>query len=85
MNFVGAEREIKAALLKLQKRKTTDTLKQSNIAWQFNDTYSERLVFHLIQYRNGWMAASNLFHMFTESIKFCTLHYQYRCLKNVIH
>ena len=52
MNFVGAEREIKAALLKLRKRKTTDTLKQSNIAWQFNDTHRERPVFHLIQYGN---------------------------------
>ena len=31
------------------------------------------------------MAASNLFHMFTQSIKFYTFHYQYRCLKNVIH
>ena len=31
------------------------------------------------------MAASDLFDMFTQSIKFYTFHYQYRCLKNVIH
>ena len=34
---------------------------------------------------NGWLAASDLFDMFTQSIKFYTFHYQYRCLKNVIH
>ena len=50
-----------------------------------NDTHRERLVFHSIQYRNGWLAASDLFDMFTQSIKFYTFHYQYRCLKNVIH
>ena len=37
------------------------------------------------QYRNGWLAASDLFNMFTQSINFHTFHYQYRCLKNVIH
>ena len=51
----------------------------------FNDTHRERLVFGSIQYRNGWLAASNLFDMFTQSFKFYTFHYQYRCLKNVIH
>ena len=45
----------------------------------------ERLAFHSIQYRNGCLAASDLFNMFTQSIKFYTFHYQYRCLKNVIH
>ena len=45
----------------------------------------ERLVFHSIQYRNGWLAASDLFDMFAQSIKFYTFHYQYRCLENVIH
>ena len=34
-----------------------------------NDTHRERLVFYSIQYRNGWLAASDLFHMFTQSIK----------------
>ena len=42
-------------------------------------------MFHLIQYRNGWLAASDLIDMFTQSIKFYTFHYQYRRLKNVIH
>ena len=50
-----------------------------------NDTHRERLVFHLNQYRNGWLAASVLFDMFTQSIKFYTFYYQYICLKNVIH
>ena len=53
--------------------------------FNLNDTHRERLVFHSIQYMNGWLAASNLFDMFTQSIKFHTFHYQYRCLKNVIH
>ena len=47
-------------------------LQSSNLAWLllwFNDTHRERLVFHSIQYRNGWLAASDLFHMFTQSIK----------------
>ena len=35
--------------------------------------------------QDGWLAASDLFDMFTQSIKFYTFHYQYRCLKNVIH
>ena len=49
------------------------------------DTHRERLVFHSIQYRNGWLAASDLFDIFTQSIKFYTFHCHYRCLKNVIH
>ena len=36
------------------------------------------------QYRNGQLAASDFFHMFTQSIKFYIFQYQYRCLKNVI-
>ena len=51
----------------------------------FNDTHWKRLVFHSIQYRNDWLAASDLFDMFTQSIKFYRFHYQYICLKNVIH
>ena len=42
------------------------------------------LVFHSVQYRNGWLAASDLFDIFTQLSKFYTFHYQYRCLKNVI-
>ena len=50
-----------------------------------NDTHRERLVFRSIEYRNDWLTASDLFHMFTQSIKFYTFHHQHRCLKNVIH
>ena len=54
----------------------------------FNDTYRKKL-FYSIQYKNGWLAASELFNMFTQSIKFYyTLYYtyqEYRCLKDVIH
>ena len=32
-----------------------------------------------------WLTASDLFHMLTQLIKFYIFHYQYRCLKNVIH
>ena len=42
-------------------------------------------MFYSVQYKNSWLAASDLFDMFTQSIKFYTFHYQYRCLKNVIH
>ena len=57
---------------------------KTGIKW-INDTHRERLEFHSIQYRNGWLAASDLFYMFTPAIKFYTFHYQYRCLKIVIH
>ena len=57
---------------------------KTGIKW-INDTHRERLEFHLIQYRNGWLAASDLFYIFTPAIKFYTFHYQYRCLKIVIH
>ena len=50
-----------------------------------NDTHWDRLVFHSVHDRNGWLAASDLFDMFTQSVKFYTFHYQYRYLKNVIH
>ena len=52
--------------------------------FEVNDSHRKRLVFRLIHCRNDWLAASDLFHMFTQSIKFYTFHYQYRCLKNVI-
>ena len=32
-------------------------------------------MFHSVQYRNGCLAASDLFHMFTQSIKLYTSHY----------
>ena len=63
----------------------TYSIVQRRQTFSVNDTHTERLVFHSIQYRNGWMVASDLFDMFTQSIKFYTFHYQYRCLKNVIH
>ena len=48
---------------------STKVYKVSIISF-FNDTHRERLVFHSVQYRNGWLAASDLFDMFTQSIKF---------------
>ena len=42
--------------------------------YSFNDTHREKM-FYLIQYKNGYSAASDLFHMFTESIKFYTFYY----------
>ena len=42
-------------------------------------------MFHSIQHRKGWLTAFDLFDMFTQSIKFYIFHYQYGCLKNVIH
>ena len=39
--------------------------------------YREKL-FYSIQYKNGWLAASDVFDMFTQSIKFYyTLYYTY--------
>ena len=38
--------------------------------YKLNDTQREILIFHSIQYRNGWLAASDLFYMFTQSFKF---------------
>ena len=52
---------------------------------QFSTGMAGWLVVHSIHYRNDWLAASDLFDMFTQSIKIYTFHYQYRCLKNVIH
>ena len=41
----------------------------------FNDTHREKL-FNSIQYKNGWLAASELFRMFMQSVKFnYTFHY----------
>ena len=36
---------------------------------EFNDTHKEKLLYS-IQYKNGWLAASDLFDMFAQSIKF---------------
>ena len=46
-----------------------------------------KTVFYSVQYENGWLGASGLFGVFTQSIKFYyTLYYTYkecRCLENV--
>ena len=34
-------------------------------------------LFYSIQYKNGCLAASELFHMFTQSVKFYTFYYTY--------
>ena len=39
-----------------------------------NDTHREKL-FYSIHYKNGRLAASDLFHMFTQTIKFYTFYY----------
>ena len=40
----------------------------------FNDTHRERLMSHSIQYRSGWLTASDLFDMFTQSIHSSSIH-----------
>ena len=40
-----------------------------------NDTHREKLVFFSVQYKNGCLAAFDLSHMFTQSIKFYKFHY----------
>ena len=49
---------------------------------KISDIHRERLMFHSIQCRNFWLAASDLFDMFTQSIYTSII---YRCLKNAIH
>ena len=44
--------------------------------YKLNDTHRKRLIFHSIQDMNGWLAASDLFDMFTQSIKFYIFHYR---------
>ena len=56
--------------------------------------YSPRkTVFYSVQYKNGWLAASDLFYMFTQSVKFYMFHCHvlkmyslkmYSCLENMI-
>ena len=41
----------------------------------FNDTHREKLCFTQFSIRNGWLAASDLFRIFTQSIKIYTFHY----------
>ena len=43
-------------------------------------------MFYSIQYKNDCLAAADIFHLFTQSIKLYTFTFhEYRCLKNVIH
>ena len=52
----------------------------------FNDTRREKL-FYSIQYKNGCLASSDPFHMFTQSVLHIPSSHikQYRCLVKVIH
>ena len=40
-----------------------------------NDTHREKNVFYSIQYKNGWLVASDLFDMITQSVKFYSTSY----------
>ena len=50
---------------------------ECNIKHLFKDTHRKKL-FYSIQYENSCLAASDLFHMFTQSIKFYTFYYHVR-------
>ena len=54
-----------------------------------NDTHRETLCFCSVQYKNGYLAPSDLFHMFKQSVKFYTFYYHVlkddRYLRIVIH
>ena len=42
----------------------------------FHDTLGQKLtVFYSVRYNSGYLAASDLFHMFTQSIEFYAFHY----------
>ena len=56
-----------------------DPLTKSN-KYQFNDTHWEKL-FYSIHDKDGCLATSDFFHMFTQLIKFYTFHYH--VLKNI--
>ena len=56
--------------------------------YKINDTHREKLLFYSIQYKNGCLTASDLFRVFTQSVKFYTFnHYILRIqmFENVIH
>ena len=52
------------------KLSSKNLVKQLIGPFSVSNTHRERLVFHSIQYRNTWLAASDFFDMFTQSIKF---------------
>ena len=49
----------------------------------FNERYSQEKTVLLSSGMAGWLLLT--FFMFTQPIKLYTFHYQYRCLKDVIH
>ena len=58
------------------------------LAYSINDTHREKLVWIEFSTKIRWntrLAASDVFHMFTQSIKVTLLLLSYKCLKNVIH
>ena len=67
------------------KNKIKEILKYNKIILALTILAGKDLMSHSVQYMNSWFAASDLFDMFTQSIKFYAFHYQYRCLKNVIY
>ena len=50
-----------------------------------NDTYREKTVFYSIQCKNGCLAASDFFNLFTQTINPLSRIKEYGSLKNVIH
>ena len=68
--------------------------KAASVRYEVGKSWYERYsqgktVFYSIQYKNGCLASSDPFHMFTQLIKFQYIPLsrikEYRCLKNVIH
>ena len=49
--------------------------KKDSMIYFTNDTHREKTVFYSFHYKNGYLAASDLFHISKESIKFYTFHY----------
>ena len=56
-------------------QKLLQNIIKSNSDCFLNDTHREKLCFTQFSIRNGWLAASDLFRIFTQSIKFYTFHY----------
>ena len=51
---------------------------QGDTCWTLfciNDTHREKMCFTQFSTKNGCLAASDLFNMFTQSVKFYTFHY----------
>ena len=52
--------------------------------WRWMHVLQGKTMFYSVQYKNGCLAAYDLFRVFTQSIKFYTFHYHVQ-MKNVIH